>query len=563
MGKLEDMPIEKASEVIDRFGGIRPMAKKIDVAVTTIQGWKKRDVIPAARAGDVLKAAALHGVDLSGLIADAPPVQQSPKSPDVAALAAIAPGETEKETLAQKPDLDLEIPPTLAEEAPVIASYTPAQGATAAKIEIQPPPSSRVRAANLEGARVQNFPWFSAILALVALGALAALFWPRAETNSALDEQQRLSALEQNVQEIKEKQSFFGTLIPEDLDEQIAALKDQAATAQETIGQAVEKAEEISNDVLAEDAGTLEQRYLKLQDHLAAIAQTPELQAMATRLESWGLQPAGQAQMNSATEELNAVMTSLGASLGTQGAFETALEAARSQSTALNQTFEGVPQNDLKAAALLLGLTQFRSSLGRDNEAFADDLQVLSGLIGDENPELSASLEKLAPYSEQGVLTPAGLVEEFKTMTGDAVVASLKGEDVSLTERAKARMNDMFQVEKNGQLVSGTDTQARMKAAEKLLNEGNLEGAIAEVEALEGPAAEAAAPWLSKAQATVMAQQAGSMIETLTSGLSGAAAGIGLPGTSQRIYNEESGINILKQNTLPQVIKMPKNDNSY
>lgn len=563
MGKLEDMPIEKASEVIDRFGGIRPMAKKIDVAVTTIQGWKKRDVIPAARYSDIVKAAALHGVDLSGLITDAPPVQQSQKSLDVAALAALAPGETEKETPAQKPDLDLEIPPTLAEEAPVIASYTPAQGATAAKIEIQPPPSSRVRAANLEGARAQNFSWLSAILALVALGALAALFWPRAETNSALDEQQRLSALEQNVQEIKEKQSFFGTLIPEDLDEQIAALKDQAATAQETIGQAVEKAEEISNDVLAEDAGTLEQRYVKLQDHLAAIAQTPELQAMATRLESWGLQPAGQAQMNSATEELNAVMTSLGASLGTQGAFETALEAARSQSTALNQTFEGVPQNDLKAAALLLGLTQFRSSLGRDNEAFADDLQVLSGLIGDENPELSASLEKLAPYSEQGVLTPAGLLEEFKTMTGDAVVASLKGEDVSLTERAKARMNDMFQVEKNGQLVSGTDTQARMKAAEKLLNEGNLEGAIAEVEALEGPAAEAAAPWLSKAQATVMAQQASSMIETLTSGLSGAAAGMGLPGTSQRIYNEESGINILKQNTLPQVIKMPKNDNSY
>ena len=32
--------IDNATEIIERFGGIRPMAKKIGVAVTTIQGGK-------------------------------------------------------------------------------------------------------------------------------------------------------------------------------------------------------------------------------------------------------------------------------------------------------------------------------------------------------------------------------------------------------------------------------------------------------------------------------------------------------------------------------------------
>lgn len=534
MSKLEDMPIEKASEVIERFGGIRPMAKKIDVAVTTIQGWKKRDVIPAARAGDVLKAAATYGVDLSDLVTGAPTPQTSVhQNISTAALA------ESKSTLSdEKPDLNLEIPRTL--DAP------------------QPEVITARNTAGSETTRSPGISWLNVILIIVAMSALAALFWPRGTSNN-LNEQERLAALEKNVEEIQEKQSFFGTLIPENLDQQIETLKEQAGAAKATIGQAVETAEAISKDVLAEDAGTLEQRILKLQDHLAVIASSPELQSMAARLQEWGLQPGGQAQMNAATEELNMVLSTVGDSLGSSGAFEIALESARTQNPALKQTFEGVPQSDLKAAALLLAFSQFRSSVGRDNEAFADDLQVLSKLVGEDDPALAESLQKLAPYSEQGILTPEGLTQEFKTVTGDVVMASLKGEDVSFSERAKARMNEVLQVEKNGELVSGTETQAKMKQAEDLLNAGDLEGAIAQIQTLQGPAAEAAAPWLDKAQATLMAQQAVAMIERLKSG----ANGLALPGTPQRIYNEESGINVLKPNIVPKAIKMPHYEDTY
>ncbi len=46
------------AQIIDRFGGIRPMATKLAVPVTTVQGWKKRGIVPQARHADILAAAA-------------------------------------------------------------------------------------------------------------------------------------------------------------------------------------------------------------------------------------------------------------------------------------------------------------------------------------------------------------------------------------------------------------------------------------------------------------------------------------------------------------------------
>lgn len=51
-------------EIIERFGGIRPMASKLGVAVTTVQGWKERDHIPKGRLEQIIAAAADLGVDL-------------------------------------------------------------------------------------------------------------------------------------------------------------------------------------------------------------------------------------------------------------------------------------------------------------------------------------------------------------------------------------------------------------------------------------------------------------------------------------------------------------------
>jgi hypothetical protein len=51
-----------AENIIERFGGIRPMATKLAVPVTTVQGWKKRGIIPQVRHADILAAAARENI---------------------------------------------------------------------------------------------------------------------------------------------------------------------------------------------------------------------------------------------------------------------------------------------------------------------------------------------------------------------------------------------------------------------------------------------------------------------------------------------------------------------
>lgn len=549
-----DNPIEKAEEIIERFGGIRPMAKKMDIAVTTVQGWKKRGVIPAARREAILAAALANDVDLSGMLTAAPVAESvepvfSGSGNDVSMESSAVseakddvvkfeePAETEDDE-DEGEDLEgaageaqsgtLKEPEEIKPDVFVNAPFPRSLSETYEKSPAQPVRKS-----------VSAGVWINLVLALIIVAGLAALLWPRVSARRT--EEDRLKALEQQVAEVEEKQSFFGTLIPKDLDEQLESLRDRAGQAQEKLGQVVEKAQEISDDVMAEDAGTLEERAVRLGGHLQDLAHSPELAGMMQRLRTWSGQQEGQEEIDRAVAELGAIIGSMGGQIGDLGG---RLHDARLQSTTLNRVFDGVPSSDLKAAALLLGVTQFRSSLDRDNQPFANDLEVVKGLIGQDDPELMAALDRLAPSAEQGVLTPAGLGSEFKSIAGEAVVASLKGEDVSITERAKARLNEVLQVEKDGELLTGTETQASLARTEKFLDSGDLESAIQEVRSLDGPAAETVAPWLDRAEATLAAQKVDAMLERIV-GMEG--TDLAFPDSGPRlIRNEETGINILK-----------------
>lgn len=48
-----DIKAASAHEIIEHFGGIRPMASKLGIAVSTVQGWKERNKIPEQRYVDI------------------------------------------------------------------------------------------------------------------------------------------------------------------------------------------------------------------------------------------------------------------------------------------------------------------------------------------------------------------------------------------------------------------------------------------------------------------------------------------------------------------------------
>lgn len=466
--------LKDAEKIIERFGGIRPMASKINVPVTTVQGWKKRNVIPGTRRADILAAARIHNINLDDLLSGGSGVaNQNDQARNVE-----APVQSDKSAVHQ-----------------TARPSVPSAGSGEIDQKLASTKKSAITASTV----------INVIIALLLVGAVIALLWPETKENSA-----RIGVLESDMDAVQEEQSFLRELIPDDLAQKFDALKEQAAQLRDMAVGTTEVAKTVSADVLAEDAGSMNERMARLEGHVADLG-SPQIAAVLERVRSWQQSMPGRARLGQTITELNSIIAGLGAQ-PEQGQLNTALDSARAQSSNLNETFQGVPAQDLKAAALLLGLTQFRESLNRDNQPFDQDMQLLMNLVGEENTELRDALTRLAPQAQSGVLTPTGLSNEFRTMAGDIVVSSLKGEDVSVQEKARARMNEVFAVEKNGELITGTDTQAKVARTQKMIDEGNIEGALSELQTLEGPAAQAAQPFIDKAQVTLMAEKVKQML---------------------------------------------------
>lgn len=102
----QNMTPLSAREVIERFGGIRPAAKAIGVAFTTVQGWKERDHIPDHRWQELHAAAAEQGIDLGTETADTPAPSKAEPKPAAAEAAEAEAVEAETDSATR------ELPPT-------------------------------------------------------------------------------------------------------------------------------------------------------------------------------------------------------------------------------------------------------------------------------------------------------------------------------------------------------------------------------------------------------------------------------------------------------------------
>lgn len=540
--------IENAEVIIERFGGIRPMASKINVPVTTIQGWKKRNVIPGTRRADILSAANQLGVDLSDIMASAPAAAPSSAPSSSPSSVANENGRQNnqdnlraerKPASSSAPSFDSYVeqqgPQNFVPHNPAASSYS-AKSATDISAHLAEKLAQTERRAITKSTIVNLF-----ILALV-VGSITLLVWPQNE--------QRFFAIENNVSELQQKQNFLSRLIPSDIESKISALQNQADQLQSGLSDALSQAKNFSGVVMAPDVGNLEERVIRLENHITEMTGLPTSQHLSdlmNRFQSWSENVGGQAKLSSAVSQLSTMLA--GVPTEDPALVEQALQSAPQQNPELAETFAGVPPQDIKAAALLLGMTQFRSSLNRDNQPFADDLALLKKLVGAEDAELSASIDRLAPYAARGVLTPAGLSNEFRGVAGDVVVASLQGEDVSIKDKARARLGEMFQIEKNGEPIGGTPAQNTLAKTDQLLQQGNLEGAIAQMQMLDGNALAAAQPWLTKANATLVAQK---LKTTLTQSIGKKS----IYNTSGPLPNAARGLNIPRSSEL---IEQPQN----
>lgn len=371
-----------AVEVIERFGGIRPMSTKTNIPVTTIQGWKKRDSIPAGRVDEIIKAAQNNDVDISDLAENGGANQNdnsnvSKKRAEVAAKAPVTKKQEDVQVNEGLATLDRIDARNKDKEVSLDVSYDKIQK----QIE------------DVESRSVQKSVLISSGIFVVVLAAIAILLWPKADAVN-----DKVAENSEQIAAIEEQSSGSGSgsgiatkasdLIPdswqsqidgwmgqaEELKQQAVELKDDAIAAKDQAQAALKKVEEISNDVLGAEAGTAQQRYVKLQEHMGEVMAMPQMSAFMEQMQSMGASIPGQEVLQGAQGELSGVLQSFS---GAPEQLNGYLDQARLQSGALGQTFDGVPADDMKAAALLFTFNQMRSALNREGQPFGDDLELL------------------------------------------------------------------------------------------------------------------------------------------------------------------------------------------
>ena len=497
--------LNNARKIIEKFGGIRPMSTKTGVPVTTIQGWKKRDVIPGNRYDIVVNAAAENNIDLSAYL-KTQPANANEATPKAAA----APSEAPTENIYDAAD-----------------SEAKARQAAASQKRSE---IAKQLSSSQESASMKNI-WVPVGM-IAAMAIIGVLLWPQQQqtTERLAESEQRLEEIESNLSDIQEKQNSLSRLIPSNLSNKVEGWKEEADNIKTKIQTIQSDVKDLKEGVIGADAGPLSQRLSVLEEKIENITGPSDLTRLMQKVSVLQQSIEGQNQLSDSVSRLGSIVTSLE---GRVDNVDEALQKAREMDDSVAETLEGVPQDELKAAALLLGLSQFRSSLNRE-EPFEEDLALLQKLVGQDNTELQTAITGLAPKAESGVLTPSGLSSQFKGLAGDIVVSSLKGEDVSFKEKAAARLGTVLEVQKDGEMMTGTDTQATVARAQAYLDEGNVQAAIKELETLEGPAADTAQPFINEAAKTLLAEDVQEMLTNeimgQIKGLAGKAGGSGIAG---------------------------------
>ena len=561
-GQNDDTPLENGAEIIKRFGGIRPMAGKIDIPVTTVQGWKKRDTIPAARRDLVLAAARDHDIDLSGLVPEAVSGPQTTEKTDPVQSQSQTQSQTESQTDASTDrdmiDSDKDSATNTAGPDRQETRYTQSTSETGQASQTETENYVTMTELNKKLAEMRKTTyirafWTSLVLIVLTGAAGAFLLWPEArqidrqiETNN-----QRLVSLENEVSDIDrdvgdmkgklERNSqdtqigdrdFFGGFMPEDMNRRLQELGEQTGDLKDQVTELSTRTMDFAKQVQSLDQKDLQARLDRLEREFRGFANSRSVRSMLTTLQSLQGSADGRQQLEKAMSQLRGLVVAQTGAPGTdegaggdesvRNSLQQALKQIQGTESPLGKSLEGVDDKNLKAAAMLLAFSQVRSAFGRDRKSFEEDLKVLQSLVDKDNAELKTALERLAPKAKDGVLSSKGLSRELRGLSGEIVVASLKGEDVSIQEKAKARLNELLEVKKDGELVTGNDTQKKIVRAQRFLDEGNVEAALEELNSLEGESRQAASPIIDEAQANLLAKKVEDMMSgTLARKLTG------------------------------------------
>lgn len=190
------------------------------------------------------------------------------------------------------------------------------------------------------------------------------------------------------------------------------------------------------------------------------------------------------------------------------------LESLEGQFGETSQTLSSIDSGLKANASAVLSVDAVAAAIDQ-GEPFAGQMTDLAALA-DSMPELADAVETLGAHADGGLTPRRALIQAFPT-TARAIRTSLRApDDDSLLSRTLAQVTSLVDVRPSAETAPDADgseapDSAMLTAltdAETRLAADDLAAAAESLGSLEGPAAEAAAPWLSDANALLVAEQA-------------------------------------------------------
>ena len=460
-------------EIIERFGGIRPMASKLGVAVTTVQGWKERSHIPEGRFPQIIAAAAEHGVDIGMAAMAAPePVKAAPeKQPEPKPATEEKPEERKPKTA---PEPEPEPTPTQTE------ATQPTEGEAAAA-----PPSP-----------AGGVSWLALIVVILLMGGaiLTRPLWesklyPGVAGGPATIDSARLDEIVASLAAIEEATNALARELDagdRDLSDRIGALEAGGGETGAAFAEQLSAIEQGVNDLAGNlnrlDAGLsgIESRIARLE---ASEGQVPE--SVKAGLDAVN---AAIGELGQTAGALKDGLASIGGNIGDLEGRVTALE------TRPVQTGE-------KIAAMVLALGQVEAAMnaGKPYRAALDRLEIL----GRDDPVISGgeAVETLSPWADYGIPRRLTLRRDFAGLAPDIDRALSGAEERSWLDSVWNSVAGLVTIRR----IDGSDLTP-IGHAEKALEDGDLAAVVAAFEGKGslGPEGDA---WLNRVKARINAER--------------------------------------------------------
>ncbi|MBP5858687.1 uroporphyrinogen-III synthase [Marivibrio halodurans] len=530
-----------ADAVIEAFGGIRPMATRLKVAVSTVQGWKARNHIPESRWRDIIAAASAAGVDLAKLTEGAGRHAGHEVAEDDAALGdetgpwadpveaepvGDAPETDGDETAGEEADGD----ETHEEEASDDAAHddetagetdeTPSDAETDAKTAAPkaadrhgkfPENKGGTGAGGLAGA-------FAALIALVAiLAVLTEPYW-RTSVDAMLD-------------------PVLGRYLPEEAPRVDPARIEDLANRVQSLGGRVE-------DLAARTSEAIEAASNQTGGNAAGSVDNEVIDALRARLDALESLPLGAeggmtpgAMLDAVTETTGALedrIDNLSAELDKAAGTE-ALTALRDRVAALESRIEQVGTRveevaeapalkgaQQAATVIAVGSVQDALAAGRPFDAPLERVRQLAPADG----AFADAVARLAPHAAAGVATRAALLRRFEAEASAMHDASAS--DGGWVDQAVDRLTGLVSVRQTGEAAD----RPPVSRAEAALARGDLAGAVAALSEIREASPRAAA-WLDAAEARLDAEAAGTALREAAIARLSAQTSVGQTGGAQ------------------------------